>query len=273
LKIYELIREAKNKLSCISESPHLEAEVLLSYLLKKSKEEIIAHQDDDISATVRNQFLDLVNKRLKHIPLHYILGEKEFMGLRFIVNKSVLVPRMETETLVEEALKLSKNKSFEVLDIGTGSGCILISFLYYNKNSKGVGVDISDSAISIAEENAKRHMVSDRVTFISVDFKEYTSNYRFDLILSNPPYVKTDELKNIKKEPILALDGGENGYKLYPLLIKKIYELLKIGGTAIVEIDYRVSGTIKEIFIDNGFRNVLFIRDLAGKKRFIKGEK
>ena len=273
MKIFEVIREAKDKLLNVSDSPHLEAEILLSYVIRTNRESIIADFDKEIKSPIEKQFLSLVNKRASHFPLHYILGQKEFMGLSFEVNENVLIPRPETETLVEEALNVFSGSSVRVLDIGTGSGCILVSFLYYNEQSKGIGIDISTEAIEIAKKNALRHKVLNRAEFIVSDFMNYSSEEKFDLVLSNPPYVKTNELINVPYEPVIALDGGSNGYNLYPDLAKKIYMLLKPDGRAIVEIDYRFAYQAEEIFSCVGFRKLRFINDLTGKNRFIEGLK
>ncbi len=273
MRVRDILKESQAVLGIISDSPHLEAEILLSYVMNMSREQLIANFDKEIEKTLEISFFDLIKERAKKVPLYYILGKKSFMGLEFSLDRNVLIPRAETETLVEKALEVTSGNSITLLDIGTGSGCILISFLYYNKVSKGFGIDISKGAIDIARENAKKYNLLNRAEFIVSDFSKLEASLKFDMILSNPPYVKSDELKNVPYEPSIALDGGSNGYEIYPSLVRKIYELLDYNGVAIVEIDYRFSDFAKSIFLKNNFNNVSLLKDLSGKNRFVSGTK
>ncbi len=273
LKVKEVLKEGKDLLSEISDAPMLEAEVLLSYLLNLDRAALVAHSDEEVDNAVKEKFLSLIAKRADGVPLYYILGKKEFMSIEFFINESVLIPRQETETLVEEALKLTGNKAVSVLDVGTGSGCILLSFLYYNKKSRGIGIDISSGAIEVARKNAELLGLSDRARFKEADFRALRTDERFDIVLSNPPYVRTDEVKQLKGEPEVALSGGKDGLDVYPQLAQFIAEVLKENGTFIVEVDYRSARKVKEIFESAGFRFVKFLKDLSGRNRFVEGVK
>ncbi len=268
-----MLKEGKDLLSEISDAPMLEAEVLLSYLLNLDRAALIARSDEEVGNAVKEKFLSLIAKRADGVPLYYILGKKEFMGIEFFINESVLIPRQETETLVEEALKLAGNKAVSVLDVGTGSGCILLSFLFYNKKSRGVGIDISSGAIEVARKNAELLGLSDRAKFEEADFRTFRTDERFDSVLSNPPYVMEDEMKKLKGEPEIALSGGKDGLDVYPQLAQFIAEALKDNGTFIVEIDYRNSRKVKEIFESAGLGFVKFLKDLSGRDRFVEGVK
>ena len=273
LKVKEVLKEGKDLLSEISDAPMLEAEVLLSYLLNLDRAALIARSDEEVDNTVKERFLSLIAKRADGVPLYYILGKKEFMGIEFYINESVLIPRQETETLVEEALKLAENKAVSVLDVGTGSGCILLSFLYYNKKSRGIGIDISSGAIEVARKNAELLGLSDRAKFKEADFRTFRTDERFDIVLSNPPYVRADEVKKLKGEPEVALSGGKNGLDVYPQLAQFVAEVMKENGTFIVEVDYRSARKVKEIFESAGLRFVKFLKDLSGRDRFVEGVK
>ncbi len=273
LKVKEVLKEGKDLLSEISDAPMLEAEVLLSYLLNLDRAALVARSDEEVDNAVKEKFISLIAKRADGVPLYYILGKKEFMGIEFFINESVLIPRQETETLVEEALKLIGNKAVSVLDVGTGSGCILLSFLYYNKKSRGIGIDISSGAIEVARKNAELLGLSERAKFKEADFRAFRIDERFDIVLSNPPYVRTDEVKQLKGEPEVALSGGKDGLDVYPQLAQFIAEVLKENGTFIVEVDYRSARKVKGIFESAGFRFVKFLKDLSGRNRFIEGVK
>ncbi len=273
MKISEAILNGKRKLEKVSDAPLLEAEVLFSFVMGKSKEYILARYDTEVSKEILEKFFTLIKKRESGIPLPYLTHKREFMNLDFYINESVLIPRQETESLVEKALSIANNEKVHILDIGTGSGCILISFLFYNKLSTGIGIDISKKAVEIALKNAKNIGVLNRAKFINIDFRKFKSKEKFDLILTNPPYVMEKELKNIPFEPKIALDGGISGMEIYPELTKKSYLLLKDGGTFITEIDYRNARKILNIIKQIGFSNVKLLKDLTGRDRFLIGVK
>jgi release factor glutamine methyltransferase len=271
LKIKEALLEGKKLLEEVSDAPMLDAEVLLSYLLGINRAALIAKFDEEIDASLKEKFISLISKRVSGIPLYYIIGEKEFMGLEFYINENVLIPRQETETLVEEALKAANNKTVSVLDVGTGSGCILLSFLYYNKSAKGTGIDISGKALEVAKENAKRLHLEKRARFLNADLRTFKTEKQYDIVLSNPPYVRIDEMASLRNEPEVALLGGKDGVDIYPALGNLLIRVLKKGGIFIVEIDYRNSMQVENIFETAGLKVTGFVNDLTNRKRFIKG--
>ena len=273
MDVKSLILYGKKRFINVTDTPRLESEILLAHTLKIKREKLLACLNQNVSLDNEKTFKTLIEKRKNHYPLPYIINYKEFMGIDFFIQQGVLIPRPETEMLAEEALKIASSKKVRILDIGTGSGCILLSFLHYNKLSKGIGVDISDIAIKTAIENALRLGLSDRATFIQKDFKNISFNDAFDIVVSNPPYVKTSQCKNLYFEPIQALDGGEDGFHFYPMLIEKAYGFLKNNGTLIIEIDEGIEKRTKEAMEKTGFKGIKMIRDLAGLSRVAEGTK
>ena len=200
----------------------LDSELLLSKTLNKSREKILINLDEKIEEKKVFIFKEYLKRRSKNEPIAYILGQKEFWSKNFKVSKDTLIPRPETELLVSELLKIYTAKNISILDIGTGSGCIILSLLGTLKKSIGLGIDISKKAILIAKNNAKKHKLSNRVKFLNKSFEDIHGR-RFDLVVSNPPYIDSKNIKNLsedikKYEPTLALDGGNDGLDL----IKKL---------------------------------------------------
>ena len=273
MDVKTLILYGKKRLINVTDTPRLESEILLADILKIKREKLLAYLNENVSLDNEKTFKTLIEKRKNHYPLPYIIKHKEFMGIDFFIKQGVFIPRPETEILVEEALKIASSKKVRILDIGTGSGCILLSFLHYNKLSKGIGVDISDIAIKTAIENTLRLGLSGRAAFIQKDFKNISFNDAFDIVVSNPPYVKTSQCKNLYFEPIQALDGGEDGFHFYPMLIEKAYGFLKNNGTLIIEIDEGIEKRAKEAMEKTGFKGIKMIRDLAGLPRVAEGTK
>ncbi|MGB9694422.1 MAG: peptide chain release factor N(5)-glutamine methyltransferase [Caldisericaceae bacterium] len=272
--IKELTATVKKELESVSDAPDVEAYIILSFVLGIPKERLYAASADYVvNSEMEEKISRITQERERGFPLFYITGRKEFMGIEFEVDESVLIPRPETETLVEEALKASDGKPLNVLDIGTGSGCIILSFLHLNEQSRGTAIDISESALTVARKNAKRLSLESRVQFVLTDFRAFNCVHKFDLILSNPPYVKTDLVKAIKFEPIEALDGGKDGLAFYPVLIKKSFELLNPSGRLILEIDEDMGTSVSAMFEATGFTNNKVIKDLRNVDRFISGEK
>ena len=223
MKAQELIRAGSNFLK-VNKIPTyiIDSELLLSNILNKSREEILVNLDQNVNDKNVLTFKEYLLRRSKNEPIAYILKEKEFWSKRFIVNQDTLIPRPETELLVENLIKTFKNKKISILDIGTGSGCIIISLLINLKRSNGIGVDVSRNAISMAKMNARIHNLFNRVKFFIQSF-ENISNKKFDLIVSNPPYIRKKDIKNLsddikRYEPLVALDGGNDGLEL----IKKV---------------------------------------------------
>ena len=251
----------------------LDSEMLLSKTLNKSREHILINLDKKIDKKNFSIYKDYLIRRSKNEPVAYILGEKEFWSKKFYVNKETLIPRPETELLVEKILKLYNGRKISILDIGTGSGCIIISLLSSLKNSSGVGVDVSKNAIFIAKGNAIKHKLSSRVKFFTKSFSNIFSK-KFDLIVSNPPYIERKNLKNLrddikKYEPRIALDGGNDGLDLIKKIIYKSKEILKINGVLALEIGNGQIKKVSEILINNGFRIKQVIKDYKDNVRCI----
>ena len=210
----------------------LDSELLLSKTLNKSREEILVNLDQQINKRSFVVFKKYLQRRFNNEPVADILGEKEFWSKKFKINKDTLIPRPETELMVEEILKISKKRKISILDVGTGSGCIILSLLNVLKDSYGTGIDISKKAIFMAKRNAIEHNLINRVKFKNVSLESYVSN-KFDLIVSNPPYIKKNDIKylteDIKKfEPRMALDGGNDGLDLIKKVIYKSKKNLKV---------------------------------------------
>ena len=224
-------------------SARLDSELLLSNSLKISRESLLINLNKEIKPNQQKKFKSLLEKRTKKIPVAYILGYKDFWKSKFLINRSVLIPRPDTELIVEEALNyLHKYKYRKILDIGTGSGSILISILLERQKSIGVGLDISKNAIKIAKINAKLQQVDNRITFVNRDVDKYNWG-KYDLIVSNPPYIKRNKISRLEEdvrnfEPKAALDGGCDGYSKIGKVIEKSSNLLKRKGNLILEIGY-----------------------------------
>ena len=237
-----LIRSGTKKLSSISNVPRLEAEVLLSFLLDIKP--IKFHTDDiDIDSKVMNKFKTMIESRFRGMPLAYLTGQKEFWSMNFFINQSVLVPRPETELLIENAIEIFKNhESPKILELGTGSGIISIVLQKELSNPDITAVDISEEALNIAKMNAEKHEISD-IRFVVSDWFSGIMNEKFDLIISNPPYVDRSKLSNeelfgIDMEPEIALYSQNNGTSDLELIIKKSPDYLKDGGWLILEHGY-----------------------------------
>ena len=252
--------------------PRIDSWLLLEMACKIDRNFYYMHMDEEMTSEQIEEFKSLLKKRGEHIPLQYITGEQEFMGLTFHVNSHVLIPRQDTETLVEEALKLVK-PGMKIMDMCTGSGCILISILKNAKDTCGCGFDISKQAINVAKENAKlNEVVAD---FEKSDLFEHVTE-RYDMIVSNPPYIKTDEIVKLMPEvsefePVQALDGKEDGLFFYRKIIKECRDYLNPGGYVLFEIGYDQGEDVSEMMKYAGFLNVHVVKDLARNDRVVIG--
>ena len=255
-------------------NPYLDSEILLSNILHTTREKLLLNLEKQITLHERKKFDIVIEKRKKKEPLAYILSKKEFWNTNFIINNSVLIPRPDTEIMVQEALNYLKiDRKYQILDIGTGSGCILISVIKERKTSKGIGIDVSKYAIHVAKNNAKIQQLENRIKFIHSDIDKFYS-IKYDLILSNPPYISRLNLKRLSEdirnyEPILALDGGSDGYSKITNVVKKSSKLIKIKGKLILEIGFGQLSKSVKILKQNGFYINKVSKDLAGKSRCI----
>ena len=251
----------------------LDSEIILSSILKKKREQIIINSEEKVSKKNINNFNKLIIRRSTKEPLAYILKNKEFWSKNFFVNRDTLIPRPETELLCDIVIKLFKNKNPHILDIGTGTGCILLSILSEIIKAKGIGIDISKKAIEVAKKNSKSLELDKRAKFLTRSL-DNIRNYKFDLIVSNPPYIKSSDIKNLsddvrKFEPKIALDGGKDGLDVIKKVIYKSKTILKKLGLLALEIGngqyYKVSQILKE----QGFREQLLIKDYQDNIRCI----
>lgn len=260
-------------------NPVLEATLLLGKLLNVDKIYIYTHGNEEVPQHIVDKFLELIEKRAKGYPIQYIINEKEFMGIDFYVEKGVLIPRPDTEILVEYVLKhIEDNKDIEVLDIGVGSGAIGLSIAYYKKNTTVYGVDISDEALKVANINKQRLNLSNVKLLKSNLFENIGEDKKFHIIVSNPPYIPRkdieelqDEVKNY--EPMKALDGGEDGLDLYRRIIPESKDYLIEGGLLIFEIGYDQKEQVESIMIAEGFKSIETLKDLQGLDRVVLGFK
>ncbi len=246
-------------------SSQIDSEILLSNILGKSRESILINLDKKICSNDIIKFNDFIERRSLKEPIAYILKEKEFWSKNFVVNKSTLIPRPETELMVEKLSKTYYGKKIFILDIGTGSGCILISLLSELKNSIGIGVDISTKALQIAKINALKHEVDNKLRFEKKCFSKIFYK-KFDLIVSNPPYIDKRKINklddDIKKfEPLIALNGGNDGLDVITKVIYKAKDILKIKGTLALEIGNEQLIKVSKILRNNNFKIKENIKD------------
>ena len=270
----DLLNIGSNKLKNRNIISHkLDSEILLSKVLSKSREFILTNIDKKINSQKVDEFNKLIEKRTSHEPIAYILKEKEFWSRKFFVDKGSLIPRPETELMVEKISKIYKNRAINILDIGTGSGCILISLITELKNSRGIGVDISRDAIRIAKKNVKIHKLKNKIKLVNSSFSKMI-NKKFDLIVSNPPYIKKGEIKNLQLdiksfEPKIALDGGNDGLDVITKVIYKSKEILKNNGMLALEIGNEQFKQVSKILIRKNFRIDSIIKDYKNNVRCI----
>ena len=259
-------------------SAKLDSEILLASVIDKDRKYLILNNDQIIKEKNLKHFQKLINKRSLGEPIAYLTNEKFFWNYKFFVTKDTLIPRPDTELIVEQILKLTKSKTkMKILDIGVGSGCVLLTILKERKNFYGVGVDISKKCLNISKINAKNLEVSSRVNFFKSDVDKFDLG-KYDLIVSNPPYIKKFDLKYLEKdvvnfEPKLALDGGLDGLSEIRKVIKKSSELIKKNGKFILEIGFDQKNKVINLLKDRGFYINSISKDLAKNDRCIVSTK
>ena len=256
----------------------IDSEILLSEVLKIERKDIILNQITELTVENVDDYKALLSKRSKKEPIVYLTNKKEFWKHEFIINKNVLIPRPETEFIVDECLKLTKNKSnLRLLDIGIGSGCILLSILSEREDFKGIGIDINKEAIENSMLNAKKLLLNKRVKFIKSDIDNFNFG-KYDIIVTNPPYITNIEYNNLdgcvkNYEPSLALKGGIDGLKIINKVIKKSAVLIKKQGKLIIEFAYNQKLGVEKILKANGFFINKIIKDFSGHNRVIVSTK
>ena len=252
----------------------LDSELLMANVLKKSREYIVLNLDKDIDKKNYDNFQNMVHQRSEGKPIAYLINKKSFWKYEFYVNEHVLIPRPDTELIIEQVLKIYQNKNkINFLDIGFGSGCILLSILKERKNFKGTGVDVSNYALKVCEINAFKLGVKNRLKLYNSNIDKFKLG-KYDLIITNPPYIKNLDLKYLEKdvkkyEPKLALDGGLDGISEIRKVITKSSELIKNGGKLILEIAYNQTYEVKNLLKKNSFYINSVVKDLAKNDRCI----
>tara|TARA_Y100001970_G_scaffold280386_1_gene389293 strand:+ start:623 stop:1465 length:843 start_codon:yes stop_codon:yes gene_type:complete len=256
----------------------LDSEVLMSSVLKKKRSFMILNSQDQLNKSSFNHYQNLIKQRSLGKPVAYLLGKKEFWNLEFKISEHVLIPRPDTELLIEETLKISQNrKKLKILDIGVGSGCILLSILNEKKDFYGVGVDISKKCIDLSKINAEKIGITRRIKFFKSDIDNF--NYgKYDLIISNPPYINNIDIKYLdrevyKFEPKIALKGGLGGLSKIKKVIDKSSKLIKLNGKLILEIGFNQRENVKKLLKDKGFYINKVLKDYAKNDRCIVSTK
>lgn len=270
-KLYQIGKEQLQKAGITD--AELDARLLLEFICHTDRNALYAHGDQEIEDEKMHDFLQLIEKRAVHIPLQHLTGEQNFMGLDFLVNEHVLIPRQDTEILVEEIMR-DLHDGIRILDMCTGSGCILLSLLHYSNDCSGVGVDVSEDALAVARQNADR-LAEKQAVFIQSDLFEKVEG-SFDLVVSNPPYIRSQEIAGLmpevrEHEPHLALDGKDDGLHFYREIIKGAMPHLKRGGQLFFEIGYDQGEAVQALLAANGYTEITVVKDYAGLDRVVYG--
>ena len=276
--LHEILKNIEEQLSTVTDSWHVEARMILCHVLKCEPIDLVFLKSKALTTDDVSQIQKLVEQRLTRYPLQYSLGLQNFYGLDFNVDESVLIPRPETECLVEYLINYGKGKSGILLDIGVGSGAIVVSLAKLLLNFKFVGVDISEAALEVSELNGKKHDVSDRIRWIKSDLFDAIKDDHFDIIVSNPPYIPMHDASVLEPEvfvyePHIALFGGIDGLDFYRRIIPEALKHLNDGGLLAFEAGHDQCDAIKSLFKASGYIEVDHFCDLNGVPRFIYGKK
>ena len=276
MQIKDVIRKGMIELKVNKiEEPNLKARLLMQFILNKPRSYLLVHDTDMLTLRQQVDYFKAIKKVSNGVPLQHITHMQEFMKMNFYVNEDVLIPRPDTETLVEEVIKIAKKiNAKKILDLCTGSGAIAVSLAKYIKEGEIIATDISEKALRIAKLNAKNNSVEDKITFIKSDLFQEIPKEKYDIIVSNPPYIRKDEInhlaKEVKKEPHIALDGGKDGLDFYRKIIHNSEEYLKFNGYLCLEIGYdQKIDVIELIENEEKYINTYGKKDLYGNDRIV----
>ena len=255
--------------------PNLKARLIMQYILNKPRQYLIIYDDQVLTLRQEVDYFKAIKRLINGEPIQHITHQQEFMKLSFFVNEDVLIPRPDTEILVEEVIKIAKKiKAKNILDMCTGSGAIAVSLAKYLDNVEITAVDISTKTLNVAKKNAKNNEVENKITFIESNLFENIVNEKYDIIVSNPPYIKKDVIKTlnkeVQKEPKIALDGGEDGLDFYRIITEQAINYLKTGSFLCFEIGYNQKNDVIKIIEDEqNYKNIYCKKDLYGNDRII----
>lgn len=275
MNLKEILKYGKEELIKNNiEDASIIAKELAEYIFKITRAQLIANNDMEFSKDQTDNYINSIKKISTGIPIQYITNNQEFMNLNFYVDENVLIPQPDTETLVEEVINEYKEKKCEILDLCTGSGAIAISLAKYINESNIVASDISMKALQIAKLNAEKNLVRKKIEFIESDMFNKIYKDDFDIIVSNPPYIKTKVIekldRQVKNEPYIALDGGADGLKFYKIIIENAYKYIKNEGKVFFEIGYDQKNELINLFKENNhYENIYSKKDLGGNDRII----
>ena len=262
------------------DTARLDCQLLLGKVLNKEKLYLMMNNDEEVSNDNKEEFLKILNKRKAKMPIKYILGEGDFMGLDFYVEEGVLIPRSDTEVLVEDTLaKISEDAEVNICDLCCGTGAIGIALAYYKKNIKVDCIDYYDIPEKVTQKNIIRNNLEDRVNFIKSDLllEPIKQNKKYDILVSNPPYIRDEEIDTLMSdvkdyEPRTALSGGKDGLVFYRKIVDDSIKVLKGNGILSFEIGYDQGEEVKNLMIASGYKEVKIIKDLAGLDRVVTGK-
>ena len=257
------------------DSPKLKARLLMQYVLKQNRQYLMVHDENKLTQEQKEKYFRAIEKLSKGFPLQHITHQQEFMKMNFYVNENVLIPRPDTEILVEEVIKIAKKiNAKKILDLCTGSGAIAVSLAKYIENSQVTATDISEEALVIAERNAKNNKVDKQIAFLSSNLFYEIPKEKYDMIVSNPPYIKREIVKTLAKqvqnEPLMALDGGWDGLDFYRKIIHQADDFLKYGGYLCLEIGYDQKEEVMDLIKkEERYTDSYCKKDLYGKDRVV----
>lgn len=279
MNIEEILKKEINNLKQNNiENSTLKAKILLANILKVKKEYLLIHSEEQVKQEDKIKYENCIKELIKGKPLQYITNKQEFMGLNFYVDENVLIPQPDTEILVEKAIEIAETtQKNKILDMCTGSGCIAISLAKKINNAQITAVDISNSALNVANKNAINNNVENKIKFINSDMFNNIEE-KFDIIVSNPPYIETETINKleieVQNEPHVALDGGIDGLKFYKIIANNAFEYLNENGYLLLEIGYNQQESVTQLLQDIGkYKNIETIKDLGGNYRVVIARK